>query len=81
MYIFFQGIDLSKVEIYKNGQTVKQNDNVHVDISDGVISLLVDKVSVDDEATYTVRIQGSEKDLGEVPLTVCSDVSTAEKQR
>ena len=60
---------------------MKQNDNVHVDISDDVISLLVDKVSVDDEATYAVRIQGSEKDLGEVNLTVLSDVSSIEKQR
>ena len=60
---------------------MKQNNNVHIDISDDVISLLVDKVSKDDEATYAVRIQGSEKDLGEVDLTVLSDVSSVEKQR
>ena len=72
---------MSNVDIYKNGQKVKTIDNVHVDISGDVISLLVDKVSVDDEATYAVRIQGSEKDLGEVALAVLSDVSSVEKQR
>ena len=78
IYICFQGIDLSNFNIYKNGKKMKTNDNVHVDITDDVISLLVDKVSVDDEATYAVRIEGSEKDLGEVALTV---VSSVEKQR
>jgi hypothetical protein len=77
----FTGIELSKVDIYKNGQKVKTNSNVHVDVSDEVITLLVDKVSVGDEAAYTLREQGSKKDRGEVNLTMVSVAHAEEKER
>ena len=52
-----------------------------MDISGDALSLIVDKVSMDDEATYTVRKQGSEEDLGEITLTVISDVHSEETDR
>jgi hypothetical protein len=72
---------LSKIDIYKNGQKVKTKGNVHVDVSGEVLTLLFDKVSMDDEAIYYVRVQDSKKDHGEVKLTVTTDVSAEEEER
>ena len=59
---------------------MKTNGNLHVDIVDEIITLSVDKVSFDDEAAYTIRQRGSDKDQGEIGLTMNTD-SSARKSR
>jgi hypothetical protein len=77
----FPGIEMSEVAIHKNGHKLETDANVHVDILDKVIILRVDNVSVDNEALYTVSVQGSQKDHGEVNLTVITAASAKEKER
>ncbi|XP_053386642.1 muscle M-line assembly protein unc-89-like [Mercenaria mercenaria] len=75
-----RGIALSNVNIYKGGQKVETSGSIHVDISDDVISLIIDNVTITDEAVYSVRIQESERDYGEVRLKVDTSVSTEGKE-
>ena len=77
----FSGIELSKVDVFKNGQKVNKSDKVNIDISDDVISLRVEAISSNDEAVYTIRVQGFEKDHGEVGLTVIEVAKTEGKER
>ena len=81
LLLFHLGYELSKIEIFKNGQKLQKSDNVHVDMVDEVITLLVEKVSVEDEAAYTVRVQNSSKDHGEVTMTVITGVNADETDR
>ena len=80
-HYFILDIELENIDIFKNGQKMKANDNIHIDISDDIVTLLVDKVSFDDEASYTIRVPGSEKDHGEVEMTVNTDASTSGNER
>ena len=60
---------------------MKTSSNIHEDISDGVISLLFDKASLDDDATYSVRMDGSDINHGEVDLIVIPVKRAEEKDR